>query len=60
MKDQMVCNNPCGAGVSSFCWHSISHEKNKHCPIDHDCNCTSGGKIARCVRVGSDQNRLNR
>src|SRR5512137_863906 len=45
----MVCNNPCGAGVSSFCSHSIPHVKNTCCPINEDCNCTGGGKIARCV-----------
>lgn len=46
---KMVCNNPCGATVSAFCYHSIPHEENKYCPIHQDCNCTSGGKIARCV-----------
>ena len=50
-EQYMVCNNPCGAGISSFCAHSIPHAKNKYCPVDQDCNATGGGKIARCVPV---------
>jgi hypothetical protein len=57
-KQMMCCNNPCGAGVSSFCYHSIPHERNKHCPVDVDCNCTSGGKIARCVPVGGSKKMI--
>jgi hypothetical protein len=59
-KQMMCCNNPCGAGISSFCYHSTPHEKNKHCPIKQDCNCTSGGKIARCVPVIQRQSKAGK
>ena len=44
----MKCNNPCGAGISSFCAHSVPHKRNKYCPTKKDCDACSGGKIARC------------